>query len=94
MQGSRALAENVSEIDEILVERLRNAGAMIIGKTLTHEFATFPRTKNLLAEDCVNPWNTSRISGASSGGAAAVVAMGMTSWAIAGEAVAPPEYRQ
>jgi len=84
-QGSRIFAENVPDVDEILVERLRNAGAIIIGKTQTPEFATFPRTKNLLAEECVNPWDTNRISGASSGGAAAAVAMGMTSWAIASD---------
>lgn len=81
-QGSRIFADTIPEVDEILVERLRNAGAIIIGKTQTPEFATFPRTKTLLTEECVNPWDTSRISGASSGGAAAAVAMGMTSWAI------------
>lgn len=81
-QGSRIFANFVPQVDELLVERLRNAGAIIIGKTQTPEFATFPRTKTLLADECVNPWNTARISGASSGGAAAAVAMGMSSFAI------------
>lgn len=81
-QGSQVFADTVPEADEILVERLRNAGAIIIGKTQTPEFATFPRTKTLLAGECLNPWNTGRISGASSGGAAAAVCMGMSSCAI------------
>lgn len=85
-QGSKALEGYVPEIDEILVERLRGAGAIIIGKTQTPEFATFPRTRTLLAGECLNPWDRRRISGASSGGAAAAVAVavaaGITPFAV------------
>jgi Asp-tRNA(Asn)/Glu-tRNA(Gln) amidotransferase A subunit family amidase len=38
------------------------AGAIILGKTQTSEFATFPRTKTLLAGEALNPWNTAHIS--------------------------------
>jgi Asp-tRNA(Asn)/Glu-tRNA(Gln) amidotransferase A subunit family amidase len=81
-QGSLIYKDTVPDVDEILVERLRNAGAIILGKTNTSEFATFPRTKSLLAGECVNPWNTAHISGASSGGAGAAVAAGMSCFAI------------
>ena len=81
-QGSQIYRDFVPDFDELLVERLRRAGAIIIGKTHTPEFATFPRTKTLLAGECVNPWDLDRIPGASSGGAAAAVAAGMSAFAI------------
>ncbi len=81
-QGSMAMKDLVPTVDEILVERLRNAGAIIVGKTNAPEFATFPRTKTLLAGETLNPWDRKRISGASSGGAAASVAAGITPFAI------------
>jgi Asp-tRNA(Asn)/Glu-tRNA(Gln) amidotransferase A subunit family amidase len=81
-QGSAAFADTVPDRDEILVERLRRAGAIIIGKTHTPEFATFPRTKTFLAGECRNPWNLNRITGASSGGSGAAVAAGMTAFSI------------
>ena len=84
-QGSLIFKNNIPDHDEILVERLRNAGAIIIGKTNTPEFATFPRTKNLLLDETVNPWNTGHISGASSGGSGAAVAAGMSAFAVASD---------
>lgn len=70
--GSRVLADYIAPEDATVVELLRKAGAIIIGKTNTHEFAygTYtPPTRN--------PWDTTRIPGGSSGGSAAAVAAGM-----------------
>src|SRR6266849_6713478 len=70
--GSKVLADHVSQEDATVVEQLRRAGAVIIGKTNTHEFAygTYtPPTRN--------PWDLTHIPGGSSGGSAAAVAAGM-----------------
>jgi aspartyl-tRNA(Asn)/glutamyl-tRNA(Gln) amidotransferase subunit A len=80
--GSEVYRDFIPEFDEIQVERLRAAGAIIIGKTNTAEFGTFPRTRTTLAGETVNPWDPTRISGASSGGAGASVALGMPGIAI------------
>jgi Asp-tRNA(Asn)/Glu-tRNA(Gln) amidotransferase A subunit family amidase len=63
-------------------ERLERAGAVIIGKTNMPEFAAWPRSRSRLAGEAVNPWDPSRISGASSGGSAAAVAAGLVPVAI------------
>lgn len=81
-QGSMAFGDVVPQWDEIQVERLRDAGAIILGKTQTSEFATFPRTKTVLAGEALNPWNTGHISGASSGGSGVAVAAGMSCFSI------------
>lgn len=67
------------------VSRVREAGAVIVGKTNTPEFALFPRTRNRLAPETVNPWDPSRTCGGSSGGAAASVGAGVTPLAIASD---------
>src|SRR6266849_4703112 len=75
--GSKVLADYVSQEDATVVEQLRRAGAVIVGKTNTHEFAygTYtPPTRN--------PWNLLHIVGGSSGGSAASVAAGMCPGAI------------
>src|SRR5229473_1779850 len=75
--GSKVLADHVSQEDATVVEQLRRAGAVIIGKTNTHEFAygTYtPPTRN--------PWDLTHIPGGSSGGSAAAVAAGMCLGAI------------
>ena len=76
--GSQIFRNYIPEKDEIQVERLRAAGAIILGKTNTPEFGKFPRTKNSVAGETFNPWNLNRISGASSGGSGAAVAAGLT----------------
>lgn len=58
--------------DAAFVRKLRNAGAVMLGKTTTHEFAYGTRTP-----PTANPWDTSRIPGGSSGGSAAALASGM-----------------
>ena len=68
--------------DSVYAERSRRAGAIIIGKTNLPEFATYPRTINRLGPECVNPWDIERISGGSSGGAAASVAAALNPLAI------------
>lgn len=75
--GSVALRDNVVSRDEILVERLRSAGAIIIGKTNVPEFAAGAHTFNKLFGTTRNPYDLSRTAGGSSGGAAVAVATGM-----------------
>jgi aspartyl-tRNA(Asn)/glutamyl-tRNA(Gln) amidotransferase subunit A len=75
--GSKVLADYVSQEDAMVVEQLRKNGAIVIGKTNTHEFAygTYtPPTRN--------PWDHERIPGGSSGGSAVAVATGMSLGAI------------
>jgi aspartyl-tRNA(Asn)/glutamyl-tRNA(Gln) amidotransferase subunit A len=75
--GSKVLADHISQEDAMVVEQLRKNGAIIIGKTNTHEFAygTYtPPTRN--------PWNQAYIPGGSSGGSAAAVAASMSLGAV------------
>ena len=75
--GSRLFAENVAEADATIVSRLKEAGAIVIGKTNTPEFGRKPMTTNKLVGATGNPWNVSRTAGGSSGGSAAALAAGM-----------------
>lgn len=68
--------------DGTVAARLRAAGAVIIGKTNLPEFAAWPRSKNRLVPESTNPWDTTRVSGASSGGSAACVAAGLVPIAL------------
>jgi len=79
--GSRALAAFVPGQDELPVARLRAAGAVIVGKTVTTEFAaTYPRGTR-------NPHDPRRTPGGSSSGSAAAVATGMVSAALGTQVV-------
>jgi aspartyl-tRNA(Asn)/glutamyl-tRNA(Gln) amidotransferase subunit A len=71
--SSRVLEGNVATSDAPVVARLRNAGAVIVGKTNTQEFAY-----GVVTAPTRNPWDASRIPGGSSGGTAAALATGMT----------------
>jgi len=75
--GSRLFAEHVPEEDAVSVERLKGAGAIILGKTNTAEFGHKAVTDNPLFGITRNPWSTSLTPGGSSGGSAAAVAAGM-----------------
>lgn len=75
--GSRAFENNIPDEDDIIVERLHAAGAIIVGKTNTPEFGHMGVTSNRLFGVTRNPWNTERHAGGSSGGAAAAVAAGL-----------------
>ncbi|MBV9995916.1 MAG: amidase [Caulobacteraceae bacterium] len=84
--GSIWRADRIPAEDAISVARLRAAGAIILGKTNTSEFATCGRTVNRLGLETVNPWDTSRTSAGSSGGSGAAVAAGMGPIAIGTDA--------
>ncbi len=76
-QGSLVYRDFVPETEGTMMQRLRAAGAVIIGKTNTPEFGFSCCTENRLGDACRNPWDTTRNSGGSSGGSAAAVASGM-----------------
>jgi aspartyl-tRNA(Asn)/glutamyl-tRNA(Gln) amidotransferase subunit A len=69
--GSRLWANSIARQDATVVRKLRDAGAVFVGKTVTTQYASFdpPPTRN--------PWNPDRTPGGSSSGSAAAVAMGM-----------------
>ncbi len=75
--GSRAYRGHYAGVDAIHVARLRAAGALVVGKTNTPEFALLGETCNRLGPDCRNPWNPQLTTGGSSGGSAAAVAAGI-----------------
>ena len=75
--GSAIFRDRVPELDSIVVERVKSAGAIILGKTNTPEFGQSGTTENLVSEPCRNPWNTDYTPGGSSGGAAAALAAGL-----------------
>ena len=72
--GSKILEHDVPEEDSICVERLRAAGAIVLGKTNTPEFAHDVNTSNPVFGTTRNPWDVNRTAGGSSGGTAAAVA--------------------
>ncbi|HXY94416.1 MAG TPA: amidase [Acidimicrobiia bacterium] len=80
--GSLHFEDFVPAEDSVVAERLHAAGTVLVGKTNTPEFCAFGRTVNRLQPECVNPWDPTRIPGASSGGAAASVAAGSTPIAV------------
>lgn len=79
--GSQIFADYVPNEDAIVVERTRKAGAVIIGKTNTPEFACKGTTDNQLFGATRNPWNLERTAGGSSGGSAAAIAAGLATLA-------------
>jgi len=84
--GSRLYEDFVAPVDDLPVARLRAAGAVMLGKSNTPEFALASVTDNLLFGPTRNPWNTSITAGGSSGGAVASVAAGITPFAIGTDA--------
>src|SRR5712691_1675300 len=82
VSGSIAYKEFVPEEDDIVVERLKNAGAIILGKTNVPEFGYSGVGHNPVFETTRNPWNPERTPGGSSAGSGAAVAAGMGPFAI------------
>ncbi len=84
--GSLVFKDFVPDEDDIVVDRLRRSGVIILGKTNTPEFGILGTTVNRLVDDCRNPWDVERITGGSSGGAVAAVAAGLGPLAQGGDA--------
>ncbi|MEO8539843.1 MAG: amidase [bacterium] len=75
--GSKVLAGRVPEKDSTAARKLADAGAVLLGKTNTHEFAWGTTTNNVWTGATHNPWDLDRIPGGSSGGSGAAIAARM-----------------
>ena len=84
--ASRMYEYNVPVADAVSVARLKAAGAILMGKTTTPEFGHMPFTESPLFGRTCNPYDPSRTSGGSSGGAAAAIAVGVGPLAIGTDA--------
>ncbi|MEF8841634.1 MAG: amidase [Haloarculaceae archaeon] len=84
--GSKLFADFVPEDDAVIVERLKDAGAIVLGKTNTPEFGRKPMTTNLLHGTTSNPWDLTKTAGGSSGGSAAALAAGLAPLATGSDA--------
>jgi amidase len=75
--GSLIYKDHVPDFDDLVVQRLKAAGAIVVGKTNTPEFGAGGNTFNAVFGASRNPWNPALTCGGSSGGAAVAVATGM-----------------
>lgn len=80
--GSKFFTDHIPDHDAFVVEKIRQAGAIINGKTNTHEIALGITGGNPHYGTARNPWNTERIPGGSSSGSAIAVATGMALGAL------------
>lgn len=76
--GSLFFKDYIPNEDAVAVQKLKAAGAVVMGKTNTHEIALGVTTTNPHFGACHNPWDIARIPGGSSGGSAVAVATGMS----------------
>lgn len=79
--GSAVMVDNVPEMDDFVVTRLREAGTINLGKTNTPEFGFPCYTEPTIAPPARTPWDLSRLAAGSSGGAGAAVAAGLVPFA-------------
>ena len=77
-KGSLPSKDEISDIDQIGVERIKEHDGIILGKTNVPEAGSSGTTENKLGDDCRNPWNLNHTAGGSSGGTGASVASGVT----------------
>ena len=82
VSGSFAYENFIPDEDDVVVERLKHAGAIIVGKTNVPEFGYSAVGHTPVFETTRNPWNLERTSGGSSAGSGAAVAAGMGPFAI------------
>ena len=80
--GSIFFKDNIPDSDAFVIEKLKQAGATIVGKTNTHEIALGVTGNNPHYGTAHNPWDTTRIPGGSSSGSAIAVATGMALGAL------------
>lgn len=80
--GSKILADNIAGYDATVVRKLKDAGAVLVGTTNMHEFAAGVTSDNPHYGPVLNPWDTTRVAGGSSGGSAVAVATGMAEGAL------------
>lgn len=81
--GAAALQNRIPTHDDLSIINLRQAGAIVIGKTNTPEYANAPETHGKFQPVANNPWDLSKTAGGSSGGAAAAVSARLSPWAVA-----------
>src|SRR3954447_26295268 len=83
-RGTGAFSEPAPRDSEV-VRRLRDAGAIVVGKTKMPELGLWPFTESITWGVTRNPWDTDRTPGGSSGGSAAAVAAGLVAAAVAAD---------
>ncbi len=84
--GSRIFSDHIPTEDDIIVERMRRAGAIIVGKSNTPEFGAGSQTFNAVFGATRNPYDLTKTCGGSSGGAAVALACGMVPVATGSDA--------
>ena len=84
-KGSVPFKDHLAKRDSIQVERLRAAGAIVVGKTNAPEFGYTAISKNLIFGASRNPWDLARTPGGSSGGSSAAIAAGLVTLATASD---------
>ena len=80
--GSAFFADYIPEVDAAVVQKLKEAGCVLLGKLNMHEIALGLTNENPHYGDCCNPWDVTRITGGSSGGNAAALAAGLCMGAL------------